>query len=89
MLALCSALLEKSLKGGLIVVGGLTLGGTVEPVFNAVDIVELGAEKGASTMLMPVSARKQLLDLSDDLATRVNILFYGDAQEALVKGLLE
>jgi ATP-dependent Lon protease len=89
LLALCSALLEKSLKGGLIVVGGLTLGGTVDPVYNAVDIVELGAEKGASTMLMPVSARRQLLDLSDDLATRVNILFYGDSQEALIKGLLE
>lgn len=89
LLGLASALLEKSLKGGLIVVGGLTLGGSIEPVYNAVDVVELAAEKGASTVLMPVSSRKQLLDLSDDLATKVNVLFYGDAQDALVKGLLE
>lgn len=52
-------------------------------------MAEIAAEKGATTVLMPVSARKQLLDLSDDLATRVNILFYSDAKEALVKGLLE
>lgn len=89
LLSLSSILLEKSLKGALIVVGGLTLGGSIEPVYNAVDIVELAAEKGASTVLMPVTARKQLLDLSDDLATKVNILFYGDAHEALLKGLLE
>ena len=31
LLALCSALLEKSLKGGLVVVGGLNLGGSIEP----------------------------------------------------------
>ena len=32
---------------------------------------------------MPVSARKQLFDLSDDMATKVNVLFYGDAREGL------
>ena len=34
LLALCSALLEKSLKGGMVVVGGLNLGGSIEPVLN-------------------------------------------------------
>ena len=36
LLALCGALLEESLKGGLIVVGALNLGGSVEPLANAV-----------------------------------------------------
>ena len=40
-------------------------------------------------LLMPVSARRQLIDLSDDMATKVNILFYGDAREALLKALGE
>ena len=35
---------------------------------------------------MPVSARKQLFDLSDDMATKVNVLFYGDVREALHQG---
>jgi ATP-dependent Lon protease len=38
-------------------------------------------------MLMPVSSRKQLFDLSDDMATKVNILFYGDAREGLIKAI--
>ena len=89
LLALCSGLLETSIKGGLIVVGALNLGGSVEPLTNAVGVVESAVEKGAFVVLMPVSARKQLFDLSDDMATRVNVQFYSDTPDALLKALLD
>ena len=89
LMALCSGVLEKSTKGGLIVVGALNLGGSVEPLANAVGIVEVAIEKGADTVLMPVSARKQLFELSDDMATRISIQFYSDTPDALLKALLE
>ena len=89
LLALCGALLEKSLKGGLIVVGALNLGGSVEQLANAVGIVEAAVEKSADTVLIPVSARKQLFDLSDEMATRVNVQFYSNTPDALLKALLE
>ncbi|MGH3670507.1 MAG: D-sedoheptulose-7-phosphate isomerase, partial [Pseudonocardiaceae bacterium] len=57
LLAMCSALINKSLRGGLVVVGGLNLGGSVDLLHNAIDVVELAVEKGASVVLMPVSAR--------------------------------
>lgn len=89
LLAFCSALLKKSLKGGLIVVGGLNLGGGIDPVYNAVNVAELVIEKGASTLLAPISARRQLNDLSDDMAMKISILYYADAKEALLKALVE
>ncbi len=89
LLALCGGLLERSLKGGLIVVGSVNLGGSIDPVHQAVNIAELAAVKGASTLLMPVSARKQLMDLPDELATSLDIQFYRDAKEALLKALTE
>ena len=89
LMALCSGLLETSIKGGLISVGALNLGGSVEPLVNTVGIVEVAAEKGASVVLMPVSARRQLFDLSDDMATRVNVQFYSDTPDALLKALVE
>ncbi len=89
LLALCSALLEKSLAGGLMVIGGLNLGGSIEPLSNAVAIVEAAADKGAKTLLMPVTCRKQLVELDDDLASRVTVVYYGDARDALFKALLE
>ena len=87
LLALCSALLGKSLKGGLVVVGGLNLGGSVEPIYNAVGVVEAAADKGASLLLMPVATRKQLVDLPDEVATRVTIVYYSDARDSLLKAL--
>lgn len=89
LLALCSGLLEKSLKGGLIVVGALNLGGSIDPVYHAVGIAELAVEKGAAILLIPVSARKQLFELSDDMATKLNIQFYADPREALLKALAD
>ncbi len=89
LLGMSSALLEKSLKGGLTVVGGLNLGGSVEPLYNAVSIAELAIDKGATAMLAPVSARKQLNDLPDDLITKIAILYYSDIRDALLKALLE
>lgn len=89
LIAMSSALLKKPVKGGLIVVGEINLGGSIEPIHNAVNIAELAVEKGATALLMPVTARRQLYDLSDDMATKVDIQFYQDARDALLKALVE
>jgi len=89
LIALCSAMLKKSVRGGLIVVGEINLGGSIEPVHNPVTIAEIAVEKGAAALLMPVGCRRQLFDLSDDMATKVDIQFYLDARDALLKGILE
>jgi hypothetical protein len=87
LLAMCSALLAKNLKGGLVVVGGLNLGGSVEPLYSPVVIAELAIEKGAKTLLVPVTARKQMNELADDQVTKINITYYTDAKDALMKAV--
>jgi ATP-dependent Lon protease len=87
LLALCSSLLQKNLKGGLAVTGGLNLGGSIETVFNPVSVVEIAIEKGAASILMPISSRRQLNDLPDDLAAKITIHYYLDARDALLKSL--
>jgi ATP-dependent Lon protease len=89
LVAMCSAILKKSVRGGLIVVGEINLGGSVESVINAVNVVELAVEKGAQALLLPVNCRKQLFDLSDDMATKVDVQFYSDARDAMLKALVE
>jgi ATP-dependent Lon protease len=46
-------------------------------------------EKGAATLLMPISSRRQLFDLPDELATKISIEFYADPKDAFLKGLVE
>jgi len=33
--------------------------------------------------------RRQLVDLSDDMATKIDIRFYSDARDALLKAMVE
>lgn len=88
LLALCSSLLQKSVKSGLAVTGGLNLGGSIETIFNPVSVVEIAVEKGAASILMPISSRRQLNDLSDDVAARITVHYYLDARDALFKALI-
>ena len=87
--ALATSLLNKHIRGGLVIAGGLNLGGSIEPLQHAVRLVEHAVEKGASTVLLPVSSRRQLNDLSDDMATKVDVVFYADARDALLKAVAE
>ena len=51
------------------------------------DIAELAVEKQANTLLMPVSARRALNDLPDEMWTKIKIEFYGEPADAVFKAL--
>jgi len=87
LISLVGGLLERHTRGGTIIVGSLNLGGSVEPVANPVAIAELAVDKQATTLLMPVTARRALNELPDDLWTKVNIEFYRDLADAVFKSL--
>jgi ATP-dependent Lon protease len=89
LMAFCSSILERSIKGGLVIIGQINLGGSIDLVYNAVNLAEIAVEKGATTLLVPLNARKQLNDLSDEMVTKINIQYYTDLKDCLVKGLME
>jgi ATP-dependent Lon protease len=89
LIGLCSSILEKSIKGGLVIVGQLNLGGSLDTIYNAVNLAELAVEKGATTLLIPLNARKQLNELSDEMITKINIQYYTDLKDCLIKALLD
>ncbi len=90
LIAFCTVILKKSVRGGLILVGEINLGGSIEPIHNPFNLAQIALEKGAATLLMPVSCRRQLNEqLSDDMATKVDIQFYRDAEDALFKAIVD
>jgi ATP-dependent Lon protease len=89
MLAMVGSLLNRSVRGGTIVVGPMNLGGSLELLPNAVAMVELAVDKQAATILMPVAARRQLNDLPDEVLTKVNIEYYGEPTDAVFKAMVE
>jgi ATP-dependent Lon protease len=87
--ALCGSILGRNSRGGTIVVGSATLGGSIELLPQAVRVAELAVEKGAVSILMPVAARRQLTELPDEMWTKVSIEFYRDAADAVFKALVD
>ena len=89
LVALAGALLERNTRGGLIIVGSLNLGGSLEMLPNAIAVVEIAIEKQANVLLMPVAARRQLNELPDEMWTKINIEFYAEPVDAFFKSLAE
>lgn len=89
LIGLCSSILGRSIKGGMVIVGQLNLGGSLDSIYNAVNLAELAVEKGASTLLIPLNARKQLNELSDEMITKINIQYYIDLKDCLLKALID
>ncbi len=89
LVAFVGGLLERSVRGGTIIVGPLNLGGSLDLIPNPVAIAELAVDKQATTLLMPVAARRALNDLPDEIWTRINIEFYADPADAVFKALME
>ena len=89
LVACVGGLLERSTRGGTIVVGPLNLGGSLEMIPNPVAVAELAVDKQAATLLMPVAARRSLNDLPDELWTKINVEFYSDPADGVFKALLE
>jgi predicted ATP-dependent Lon-type protease len=89
VIALCGGLLGRNTRGGAIVAGALNLGGSIEMIPNAIRIAELAIDKQAQTLLLPVSSRRQLNELPDELWTKISIEFYKDGADAVFKALVE
>jgi ATP-dependent Lon protease len=87
LVALCGSLLVRNTRGGTIIAGALNLGGSIDMIPRR--SAELAIDKQAQTLLMPVSTRRQLNDLPDDLWTKVSIEFYKDATDAVFKALTD
>ncbi len=89
LIALVGGLLDRNTRGSTIIVGPLNLGGSLEVLQNPVAIVELAVDKKASTVLMPVSARRALNELPDEYWTKTNVEFYSEPADGVFKALLE
>ena len=74
-------------RGATIIVGPLHRGGPLEQVPDPVAMAELAVDKQATVLLMPVGARRELMNLPDDVWTKVNIEFYADAADGVFKVL--
>lgn len=85
--ALMSALQSRRLVGGTIVMGDLTIQGNVKGVLSLTEPLAIAMDNGALRAVVPLSNKSQFGGLPEDVVEKVDLVFYGDIERAVMKAL--
>ncbi len=85
--ALYSLLRDKPVQAGLVVLGEMTIQGNILPVRSLVEPLQVIMDNGAKRVLIPVSNRRQYLEVPPDVLESVDPIFYSEPLAAATKAL--
>jgi ATP-dependent Lon protease len=87
--ALFSALVGKPVRPATVVLGEITVQGGVLPVSELAECVQLAKENGARRVLVPTANAKDIPHIPAEILTGLELAFYSDPKECLLKALQE
>lgn len=85
--SLCSVSLNRPLSAQLIVLGSMSIGGTINKVDNLADALQVCFDAGAKKILMPMSNAADIATVPADLFAKFQISFYNSPEDAVIKAL--
>jgi len=85
--ALCSGLLGKPLQSQMVVLGNMSLGGSIVPVQNLAEILQMAFDSGAKKILIPTSSVVDIPSVPGKLFAKFQTSFYADPIDAVFKAL--
>ena len=85
--ALCSCALKKSMLGNLVILGSMSIGGTIGKVKELANTLQVCFDSGAKRILLPMSSAADISSVPSDLFSKFNISFYNTPEEAVYKAL--
>jgi len=88
-IALFSALVKKPIRAGTVVLGEITIQGGVLPVSDLGECVQLARENGARRVLVPIANAKDIPQIPTEILSGLEIAFYSDPKDCLLKALQE
>ena len=87
VVALCSAILGKSVQSQLVVLGSMSLGGNIIPVENLAESLQVAFDAGAKRILLPMASVRDIPTIPGELFAKFQTGFYADPRDAVFKAL--
>lgn len=87
LIGLCSGALEKPVQESLVVLGTMTVGGTISKVEEFANMLQVCVDAGAKRVLIPAISIVDLQTVPSDLLVKVQPIFYSDPIDAVYKAL--
>lgn len=87
LIALCSIASGKPTLGSLVVLGEISIGGTIMKVDELANSLQVCLDSGAKRVLIPITSASEIGAVPADLIGSFNLLFYNSAEDAVFKAL--
>lgn len=87
LIGLCSGALEKPVQESMVVIGNMTVGGTISKVEEFANVLQVCVDAGAKKVLIPASSVVDFQTVPPDLLVKVQPVFYSDPTDAVFKAL--
>lgn len=87
LIALSSIALARPVQSSMVVLGEMSISGTLIKVDELANTLQVCLDSGAKKILMPATCMVDLASVPDDLATAFDFILYKSAEEAVIKAL--
>lgn len=87
LISLCSSALDKPIVPQLVVLGTMSIGGTIQKVDELANVLQVCFDSGAKKILLPMNAAADIPTVPSDLFSKFQISFYEDPEDAVIKAL--
>ena len=85
--ALCSGILGKPLQPQMVVLGSMSLGGSIIPVESLAESLQVAFDAGAKRILLPMASVGDVPTVPGELFAKFQTSFYSDPRDAAFKSL--
>lgn len=87
LVAFASGLLGRPVQNQMVVLGDMSLGGSVTPVESIAECLQVAFDAGAKKVALPMSSAANIPTIPVELFTKFQTSFYADPVDAVFKAL--
>ena len=87
LVAFVSGLLNRPVQSQMVVLGDMSIGGSVTPVENIAECLQVAFDAGAKKVALPMSSAADIPTIPAELFTKFQTSFYADPVDGVVKAL--
>ena len=87
LIALCSIALAKPVLSSTVVLGEISISGTLIKVEELANVLQVCLDSGAKKVLLPITSAGDIGTVPSDLVGAFSLIFYSTPQEAVFKAL--
>jgi len=86
-ISLCSGSLERPVQESMVILGSMSIGGTIVKVPELANVLQVCFDAGAKRLLLPMASAPDIPTVPPDLFTKFTTTFYQDPVDAAFKAL--